>query len=68
MAKNVGMSVAYCTIGGIVLFAGIKGATLTDTVKGVLTGNIAGIQDTQSIALNNGSSSGGTSSPVGASA
>jgi cell wall-associated NlpC family hydrolase len=65
-----GVSVAYCAIGGILLFSGIKGATLSDTAKGLLAGNISSIQDTETIALNNGSStSGGTASnPIGASA
>ena len=52
-----GMSVAYIVGGGIILFSGIKGATLSDTVKGVLTGNITNIQATETIAVNNGSSS-----------
>src|SRR5579863_7582439 len=67
-----GVSVAYCAIGGILLFSGIKGATLSDTAKGLLAGNISSIQDTETISLNNGSSgttSGGTASnPIGASA
>ncbi len=53
-----GIPVAYCAIGGIVLFSGLKGATLSDTFKGVLTGNLASIQDTQPIQVTNGSSGG----------
>lgn len=52
-----GISVAYCAVGGIVLFSGIKGATLSDTAKGILSGNIASIQSTEDIAVNNGSAS-----------
>lgn len=62
-----GASVAYCAIGGIILFSGIKGATLTDTAKGILTGNLNSIQATEPISVTN---SGGTSTPsvAGASA
>jgi hypothetical protein len=35
-----GASVAYATIGGIVLYSGIKGATIADTVRAALTGNL----------------------------
>ena len=43
-----GASVAYVVIGGLVLYSGIKGATLQDTVKAVLKGNLT-LQDTQTI-------------------
>lgn len=33
-------AVGYCTVGGLVLFSGIKGSTLSDTVKSVLSGNL----------------------------
>ncbi len=63
------VSVAYCAIGGIVLFSGLKGSTLSDTVKGVLTGDLASIKNTEPIQVNNGSSgsgaSGGTSGGSG---
>lgn len=36
-------AVAYATIGGLVLFSGIKNTTLTDTVKGALQGNLSNI-------------------------
>lgn len=42
-----GASVAYMTIGGLVLYSGIKGSTLTDTVKAALAGNLGTLQDTQ---------------------
>jgi cell wall-associated NlpC family hydrolase len=35
-----GVSVAYCVIGGVVLYSGIKGATLADTVGAALKGNL----------------------------
>lgn len=33
-------AVAYAAIGGLVLYSGIKGATLADTAKAVLAGNL----------------------------
>jgi hypothetical protein len=60
-----GMSVAYCVGGGIILFSGLKGATLSDTVKGVLSGNLASIQDTEPIQITNGSSGSSSGSPSG---
>jgi Phage tail lysozyme len=57
-----GISVVYCVGGGVILFSGIKGATLSDTVKGVLSGNLASIQDTETITINNGSSGSGSGS------
>jgi cell wall-associated NlpC family hydrolase len=44
-----GMSVAYCAAGGLILYSGIKGATIQDTVKGVLSGNLS-LSDTEGIA------------------
>jgi hypothetical protein len=35
-----GAAVAYCTAGGLVLYSGIKGATIADTVKAALAGNL----------------------------
>lgn len=35
-----GAAVAYSAIGGLVLYSGVKGATLADTVKAVLKGNL----------------------------
>lgn len=35
-----GAAVAYCTIGGLILYSGIKGATIADTVKAALAGNL----------------------------
>lgn len=55
-----GISVAYVAVGGLVLFSGIKGATLSDTVKGVLTGDLTSIKATETIQINNGSSNSGT--------
>lgn len=43
-----GAAVAYAAIGGTVLFSGIKGASLSDTVKAVLKGNLT-VTDTQPI-------------------
>ena len=55
-----GAAVAYTTIGGLLVFSGIKGSTIQSTVSAVLTGNLGGLQDTETIDF--GSSSGGTSS------
>lgn len=35
-----GAAVAYCTAGGLILYSGIKGATIADTVKAALAGNL----------------------------
>ena len=35
-----GASVAYCAVGGLILFSGIKGAKVADTVKAILAGNL----------------------------
>lgn len=35
-----GASVAYATIGGVLIYSGIKGSTISDTVKAVLSGNL----------------------------
>ena len=35
-----GASVAYCTIGGLLVFSGIKGSSISDTVSAVLKGNL----------------------------
>lgn len=35
-----GAAVAYCVTGGIVAYSGIKGSTISDTVKAVLSGNL----------------------------
>lgn len=60
-----GIEIAYCAVGGIVLFSGIRGATLSDTAKGVLTGNLSNIPATQGITVNNGSTGSGTNSTTG---
>jgi hypothetical protein len=61
-----GIDIAYVAAGGVILFSGIKGATLTATVKGLLSGNLSSITPNEPIPVNNGSSSSATptSSPV----
>src|SRR5487761_72818 len=54
-----GAAVAYTTVGGLVLYSGIKGATLQDTVKAVLSGNLT-LQNTEQIQF--GSSGSNTAS------
>ena len=39
MAVN-GIAVAYAVSGGLILFSGIRGATISDTVKSALSGNL----------------------------
>lgn len=39
MANVKGLPVAYATMGGLLLWSGVKGSSLTDTVKSVLGGN-----------------------------
>ncbi len=70
MANGKGISIAYMAVGGILLFSGIKGSTLSDTAKGILSGDINSIPATEKITISNGSSGGnsGTSSVSGASA
>lgn len=54
-----GVAVAYCVVGGVVLYSGIKGATLQDTVGAVLTGNLT-VTDDEPIQAQNSSGSGNT--------
>lgn len=35
-----GAAVAYCVTGGLIAYSGIKGATISDTVKAVFAGNL----------------------------
>lgn len=43
-----GAAVAYATTGGLILYSGIKGATIADTIKGALGGTLA-VADTETI-------------------
>ena len=54
-------AVAYCAIGGLVLFSGIKGASIESTVKAALSGNL-NVTDTETIDTSGGSSTGNGSS------
>jgi hypothetical protein len=45
-----GASVAYCAVGGIVLYSGIKGSTISDTFKAVIKGNL-NVSDTETIGV-----------------
>lgn len=55
-------SVAYATVGGIVLYSGFKGATLSDTVKTLLSGstNVSDTETLGSTSSDTGTASGGT--------
>jgi hypothetical protein len=55
-------AVAYTAIGGLVAYSGIKGATLTDTARAVLSGNLT-LKTTETIPVINTASSTGTSQP-----
>jgi cell wall-associated NlpC family hydrolase len=54
-------AVAYCTVGGLVAYSGIKGATLVDTVKAAFTGNL-NVSDTETVAFGTTPASGSTPS------
>jgi hypothetical protein len=63
-----GSAVAYCVVGGVVLYSGIKGSSLSDTVKAVLAGNL-NVTDTQTVPFDASSSSpGAPGSPTTAAA
>lgn len=59
-----GAAVAYVTVGGLVFYSGLKGATLASTVKAVLSGNLAltDTQQTGSLTVSVGSSGGSAGS------
>lgn len=65
-----GISVAYCTVGGVLLYSGIRGTSISDTAKGVLSGTLD-VKPTQQISApdSTGTSSDttGTGSASGAS-
>lgn len=55
-------AVAYAAVGGLILYSGIKGATLADTAKSVLSGNLS-VTDTETIDTSGGGTSGSGSTP-----
>lgn len=62
-----GAAVAYCAFGGLILFSGIKGATISDTIKAAFKGNL-NVTSTQAVvtpaqqAANSGQPSAGSTS------
>jgi hypothetical protein len=58
-----GTAVAYCAVGSLILYSGVKGATIQDTVKGVLSGNLA-LSDTEGISPSASSPSSSPSAPA----
>lgn len=52
-----GVAVAYAVTGGLILFSGIKGASISDTVSSVLTGNLTVTSSEPITAQNSGSGS-----------
>jgi hypothetical protein len=63
-----GASVAYIVVGGLILYSGIKGATIASTVSSVLTGNL-NVSDTETVAAPASAAAGntGAASPSAAS-
>jgi peptidoglycan DL-endopeptidase CwlO len=59
--------VAYLATGGLLLYSGIKGATIADTVESVFTGKLA-VTDTEPIPVDNSTDSSETVTAAGASA
>lgn len=59
MSKSV--AIAYAVVGGVVLYSGIKGATIADTVGAVLKGNLT-VSTTEPITAHN--TSGGSPTPA----
>jgi hypothetical protein len=64
-------AVAYCAVGGLVAYSGIKGATISDTFQAVIKGNLT-VSDTETIGAPASSGSGtaaggGTTGNTGAS-
>lgn len=61
-----GAAVAYCVTGGIVAYSGIKGSTISDTVKAVLAGNLT-VTPTEPISatVSAGTTPGGSGSAIG---
>jgi hypothetical protein len=53
-----GWAVAYTSAGGIILFSAVKGATIADTVKAVLKGNL-NVKDTETVDFGGGTAAAG---------
>jgi Transglycosylase SLT domain len=64
-----GLAVAYTTLGGIILWSGIKGETLTQTIKDVASGKAPATNQqrigTPTLGVSSGSSSSGSSGSAG---
>jgi cell wall-associated NlpC family hydrolase len=59
--------VAYTTVGGLLLYSGVKGATIADTARSVLSGTTT-VKSTETIPVINASDSSGTVTATGATA
>lgn len=59
-----GIAVAYASAGGIILYSGIKGATIADTLKAVLSGNLK-VTPTEPIGSASPAASSGGTAPSG---
>jgi hypothetical protein len=59
-----GYAVAYCVGGGLVLYSGIKGASIAETVSAALKGNLK-VAQSEPITAQNAASPGGGNTPGG---
>jgi hypothetical protein len=58
-------SVTYCVVGGFVLFSGIKGSSLSDTARAILSGDLSQLKGTEPIQFGSGGSNpGGGAGPA----
>jgi Phage tail lysozyme len=62
-----GVSVAMLAVGGIILWSGIKGATLSDTLKGVLSGSPQNVSDTETVDFGSNGTAGSASNATSSS-
>jgi cell wall-associated NlpC family hydrolase len=58
-----GVAVAYAVVGGVILYSGIKGASIADTVGAVLQGNLT-VSNDEPITATNSGSGGSTTTPA----
>jgi hypothetical protein len=56
-----GIAVAYCCAGGLVLYSGIKGATISSTVKAALGGSLS-VSNTEPVTFGSSGTGSGTGS------
>jgi hypothetical protein len=64
-ARINGFSVAYAVAGGVILWSGIKGATISDSVRSILAGNNSPAVTETITGSSGGTSSGTSAAPAG---